>query len=126
MGTTCGYGDTYPITPLGKIIASFAMILGVLSVALPTTVLGVQFGDSYALLDEERKREIIAKKVKLRGEEHRSVEIGRQAIELKKSSNDIKKLRAEIDILVIELSQIHNQKGGFGSSGGSSNEDPLL
>ena len=32
------------------------MLVGILSVALPTTVLGVQFGDSYAAIEEERKR----------------------------------------------------------------------
>lgn len=36
--TTVGYGDTYPITGQGKIIASFAMLLGVLVIAFPVSV----------------------------------------------------------------------------------------
>lgn len=46
--TTVGYGDVYPITPAGRIVAAFAMVTGILCVALPTTVLGVQFSEAYA------------------------------------------------------------------------------
>lgn len=41
--TTVGYGDVYPITPLGKLIASFIAILGIGMFALPTGILGAGF-----------------------------------------------------------------------------------
>lgn len=45
--TTVGYGDVYPITVGGKMVAALAMIVGIICVALPTTVLGVQFSEAY-------------------------------------------------------------------------------
>jgi voltage-gated potassium channel len=38
--TTVGYGDLYPTTALGRVCASFIMILGIALVALPTGLLG--------------------------------------------------------------------------------------
>jgi hypothetical protein len=46
--TTVGYGDVYPMTAAGRVVAAFAMVTGILCVALPTTVLGVQFSEAYA------------------------------------------------------------------------------
>merc|ERR1719271_789007 len=51
--TTVGYGDTYPITNGGRFIGGLTMIIGILCVALPTTVLGVQFSDAFAQVTEE-------------------------------------------------------------------------
>jgi len=45
--TTVGYGDVYPITVPGRLVAAVAMITGIVCVALPTTVLGVQFSEAY-------------------------------------------------------------------------------
>lgn len=41
--TTVGYGDVYPITPLGKAFAALSAIFGVGMVALPTGILGASF-----------------------------------------------------------------------------------
>jgi voltage-gated potassium channel len=41
--TTVGYGDVYPITSAGKIIASIVSILGIGLFALPTGILGAGF-----------------------------------------------------------------------------------
>ena len=38
--TTVGYGDITPATPLGKILASFIMILGYSIIAVPTGIIG--------------------------------------------------------------------------------------
>lgn len=43
--TTVGYGDVYPITDGGKIIASFMAVLGIAVVALPTGILSSAFFD---------------------------------------------------------------------------------
>ena len=41
--TTVGYGDISPITPLGRLVAVFAMFSGIIIVALPITVIGANF-----------------------------------------------------------------------------------
>ena len=43
--TTVGYGDIYPITPLGKVFAGLSAILGIGMFALPTGILGASFID---------------------------------------------------------------------------------
>ncbi len=41
--TTVGYGDIYPITPIGKIIGAIIAILGIGMFALPAGILGSGF-----------------------------------------------------------------------------------
>jgi voltage-gated potassium channel len=41
--TTVGYGDIYPITPLGKLLAAVTAILGIGLVALPAGILASGF-----------------------------------------------------------------------------------
>lgn len=41
--TTVGYGDVYPITSLGKLLAAFVAVSGIAFFALPTAILGAGF-----------------------------------------------------------------------------------
>lgn len=41
--TTIGYGDVYPITPLGKILAGFVSIIGIALFAIPTGIISAGF-----------------------------------------------------------------------------------
>ncbi len=43
--TTVGYGDTYPVTPLGKILAAIVAILGIALYGILTSILGSAFLD---------------------------------------------------------------------------------
>jgi voltage-gated potassium channel len=43
--TTVGYGDVYPITPAGRILAALIMLLGVGIVALPAGILAARFAE---------------------------------------------------------------------------------
>jgi len=46
--TTVGYGDIYPITPLGKFIGAFIALIGIGFFALPAGLLASAFADSVA------------------------------------------------------------------------------
>lgn len=52
--TTVGYGDVYPITTLGKIMASVIAILGIGMFALPTGIVGASFVE-----EMDRSKELI-------------------------------------------------------------------
>ena len=41
--TTVGYGDVFPVTPMGKVFAAIIAILGIGMFALPTGILGASF-----------------------------------------------------------------------------------
>ncbi len=41
--TTVGYGDAYPITPIGKILGGMVALMGVLIVAIPTGIISSSF-----------------------------------------------------------------------------------
>ena len=45
---TVGYGDIYPITPLGKAVSIVITFLGVLMVAIPTGILSAGFVEQYS------------------------------------------------------------------------------
>lgn len=53
--TTIGYGDIYPVTPLGKLLASVTAITSIGLIALPTGILAAAFSDAMA-----RHRERVA------------------------------------------------------------------
>ncbi|CAG8593242.1 13729_t:CDS:2, partial [Racocetra fulgida] len=43
------YGDVIPVTSVGKLIAGLTMSLGILAIALPTTIIGSNFMDEWSL-----------------------------------------------------------------------------
>lgn len=52
--TTVGYGDSFPITPFGKVLAGIISILGVMLIALPTGLFAASFTEA---LDRQREAE---------------------------------------------------------------------
>ncbi len=53
--TTVGYGDIYPVTPMGRTIASFITVLGIGMFALPTGILGSGFIEEIQARKEKKK-----------------------------------------------------------------------
>lgn len=50
--TTVGYGDVFPITPLGKLLGAFVAFLGIGMFALPTSILASGFTE---IIEKQRK-----------------------------------------------------------------------
>jgi voltage-gated potassium channel len=55
--TTIGYGDMYPITPMGHLIGSIVAILGIGLFALPAGILTSGFAEELAKKERDRDRE---------------------------------------------------------------------
>lgn len=43
--TTVGYGDITPVTPLGRLLSAFVMLLGYTIIAVPTGIVSATFID---------------------------------------------------------------------------------
>jgi voltage-gated potassium channel len=52
--TTIGYGDVYPITPLGKFVAALVAIAGIGLIAMPTGILAAAFSDAMRKDDDDK------------------------------------------------------------------------
>lgn len=50
--TTIGYGDVYPETALGRVLAGFTALLGIGLIAVPTGILAAAFSDA---LEQQRR-----------------------------------------------------------------------
>ncbi|KAK6191938.1 hypothetical protein SNE40_003510 [Patella caerulea] len=55
--TTVGYGDLYPKTALGRLVASFCAITGLLALSMPIAIIASNFNEYYTR-DKERERRI--------------------------------------------------------------------
>jgi voltage-gated potassium channel len=53
--TTVGYGDIVPVTTLGKLIASFMMLIGYAIIAVPTGIISAELQDATAASKSEDK-----------------------------------------------------------------------
>lgn len=56
--TTVGYGDVYPITPLGKLLSGIIALIGIGFVALPTGIISSAFIDKIQEEKKEKKKEV--------------------------------------------------------------------
>jgi len=56
--TTVGYGDVYPVTPLGRVAAALVALAGIGIVAMPTGILASSFAEEFRERAEKREREI--------------------------------------------------------------------
>ena len=57
--TTVGYGDIYPVTPIGKIIGSFVVVSGIGLFALPAGILASGFNEVLQRRKEKKRTRMI-------------------------------------------------------------------
>lgn len=72
--TTVGYGDAFPLTPLGKLVACCAMVTGVFIIALPVAVMGDRFVDAYGHVTDETTTEKIIQEAQSKQDIHNRLE----------------------------------------------------
>ena len=58
--TTVGYGDMYPVTLLGRIIATILSMLGIGVFAIPSGLIGASFIDEMRQERESNRKEKVA------------------------------------------------------------------
>jgi len=101
--TTVGYGDVYPITNGGRLVGGLTMIIGILCVALPTTVLGVQFSDAFAAVTEEKA--IADLKEKFPEKEQVTLELKAGLAHLEELQSKLATLLPEIERQLIKVTE---------------------
>jgi len=55
--TTVGYGDTFPVSILGKFVAAVTQVIGILTLSFPITILGANFSQALQELRDNEKSE---------------------------------------------------------------------
>jgi len=53
--TTVGYGDVYPVTPFGKILAGVVALTSIALVAMPAGIMAAAFSDAFQDLHKEKQ-----------------------------------------------------------------------
>lgn len=64
--TTVGYGDVYPITALGRVLAAIAAVVGIIVLAMPAGIMAAAFSDAL----QEHRAERHARRMGLHGPPH--------------------------------------------------------
>lgn len=86
--TTVGYGDTFPVSPWGRVIGGIAMLAGIFCVALPTGILCTEFSQLYHERSTASKHAHLSKQLTRRP---------KHELELYLNSKKLTELRNEVD-----------------------------
>jgi voltage-gated potassium channel Kch len=78
--TTVGYGDQFPVTELGKLVAVFTMFSGLIVLSLPITIIGANFDSEYREFKKAKQEELERKRRARRAQEE-AAEAARRAAE---------------------------------------------
>jgi voltage-gated potassium channel len=53
--TTVGYGDVYPVTALGKVLAGITAITSIAIVAMPAGIMAAAFSDTFQEIQKSKE-----------------------------------------------------------------------
>jgi len=102
--TTVGYGDQYPITPLGKLVGCFTMLTGVLILAFPISVIGQNFQMVWTLEKETRRKKKEKKKQK-RTNRYRKISLHSAVNSVDQTLYDLNNLMQQQSSTIAEATQ---------------------
>ena len=99
---TVGYGDQYPVTAIGKLIAVFTMLAGLIVLSLPITIVGANFNDEMRHLSQLKWKEAVLRESSLDevGRENRETDVVSMIQEIISTSDDV--LRTRVRLMLIE------------------------
>lgn len=69
--TSVGYGDMYPTSDLGRAVTSFVMLTGILTLAVPITLIGNRFNDVWLESKQEKKKAEMVEKMRFDAVHHK-------------------------------------------------------
>jgi hypothetical protein len=116
--TTTGYGDVTPKTGWGKVVASFALVTGVIFLAFPIAIFGTNFSAMYA---KAKQKELEAIEGADSGDDDDSPRKPKVLPVMAQLLSDVKKLQEEMAKLTRE--GIEGAKSGSGRKGGLEQSD---
>ncbi|CAD7970379.1 unnamed protein product [Amoebophrya sp. A25] len=104
--TTVGYGDAFPITVFGRVVTGACMVVGLLCVACPTTVLGVEFSSLFDLQKLEAKRKVGRKEM---------LQLGREELFLVDQMKQLSTAKKKMEQKTRYMKQLIIESGGNSS-----------
>jgi len=113
--TTVGYGDIVPATILGKVFATFTMIMGLLVLAFPVSIFSSKFSQIYNLKEQERTNKKLAKmrasqkKISLRQVAKLIRQLEREEFELKEMIENFKNATEESEHAIAKIHSLVSQ-----------------
>ena len=60
--TTVGYGDMYPTSDIGRVMGSIVILLGVITLAMPISIIGGNYQREYELMHASILAQVAAEK----------------------------------------------------------------
>lgn len=105
--TTVGYGDAFPISPLGRCIGGVAMIAGIFCVALPTGILCMEFSKLFEERAKDSKKETITQELRQRPKEE--LELFLEGEKLARAKKDLEEQLMYMKRLAYTYVQISNK-----------------